>query len=102
MTSDPDLFEEHQRAVREHSSRGKSVRDGSDEHSLWAAGPKRGHNSAACRLLAGLAALRMIDLKPIFADVADRFRELLEVDRFDDVTVGAHLVGAHDVTLLGR
>ena len=50
----------------------------------------------------GLAALRMIDLEPIFPDVADRFRELLEVDRFDDVTVGAHLVSAHDVALLGR
>src|ERR1700731_2538974 len=44
----------------------------------------------------------MIDLEPIFPDVSDRFREFLEVDRFDNVTVGAHLVSAHDVALLGR
>ena len=44
--------------------------------------------------------MRMIDLEPIFPDVAYRFRELLEIDRFDDVAVGSHLIGPHHVPLL--
>jgi Ni,Fe-hydrogenase III small subunit len=47
-----------------------------------------------------LAVLRMVDHEPIFSDVADRFSELLEIDRFDDVTVGAAFIGLHDVSLL--
>src|SRR6202022_2838219 len=58
--------------------------------------------NSSSNLSKGLAAPRVINLQPIFPDIADRFRELLEVDRFDDVTVGAHLVSAHDVALLGR
>jgi hypothetical protein len=42
----------------------------------------------------------MIDHELIFPDVADCFCELLEINRFDNVTVGAHLVGPHDVPLL--
>jgi hypothetical protein len=43
----------------------------------------------------------MIDHQPIFTDFTDGFGELLEIERFDDVTVGTHLLGAHDIALLG-
>ena len=39
MTSDPDPFEEGQRAARKNiPAEGNPYRDGSEEHSLWAAG----------------------------------------------------------------
>jgi len=44
MTTDPDPFEEVERAARKNiRAEGKPYRDGSDEHSLWAAG----HESVA-------------------------------------------------------
>jgi hypothetical protein len=44
MTSDPDPFEEGQRATRKKiPAEGNPYQDGSDEHSLWAAG----HEEAA-------------------------------------------------------
>ena len=42
MTTDPDPFEEGQRAARENiPAEANPYRDGSDEHSLWAAGHER-------------------------------------------------------------
>jgi hypothetical protein len=42
MTTDPDPFEEGQRAARKNvPAEGNPYRDGSDEHSLWAAGHER-------------------------------------------------------------
>jgi hypothetical protein len=39
MTIDPDPFEEGQRAARENiPAEGNPYRDGSEQHSLWAAG----------------------------------------------------------------
>jgi hypothetical protein len=39
MTTDPDPFEEGQRAARENiPAKGNPYRDGSEQHSLWAAG----------------------------------------------------------------
>jgi hypothetical protein len=39
MTTDPDPFEEGQRAARKNiPAEGNPYNDGSDEHSLWAAG----------------------------------------------------------------
>ena len=39
MTSDPDPFEEGQRAARKNiPAEANPYRDGSEEHSLWAAG----------------------------------------------------------------
>jgi hypothetical protein len=39
MTTDPDPFEQGQQAARENiPAGGNPYRDGSDEHSLWAAG----------------------------------------------------------------
>jgi hypothetical protein len=44
MTTDPDPFEEGQRAARENiPAGGNPYRDGSEQHSLWAAG----HESVA-------------------------------------------------------
>jgi hypothetical protein len=44
MTSDPDPFEEGQRAARENiPAEGNPYQDGSKEHALWAAG----HEEAA-------------------------------------------------------
>jgi hypothetical protein len=44
MTTDPDPFEEGQRAARENiPAEGNPYRDGSEQHSLWAAG----HEEAA-------------------------------------------------------
>jgi hypothetical protein len=44
MTTDPDPFEEGQRAARENiQAGGNPYRDGSEQHSLWAAG----HESVA-------------------------------------------------------
>jgi hypothetical protein len=42
MTSDPDPFEEGQRAARKHiPAAGNPYRDGSEEYALWAAGHER-------------------------------------------------------------
>jgi len=42
MTTDPDPFEEGQRAARKNiPAEGNPYRDGSDEHALWAAGHER-------------------------------------------------------------
>jgi hypothetical protein len=39
MTTDPDPYEQGQRAAREHiPAEGNPYQDGSQEHSLWAAG----------------------------------------------------------------
>jgi hypothetical protein len=44
MTTDPDPFEEGQRAAQENiPAEGNPYRDGSEQHSLWAAG----HESVA-------------------------------------------------------
>ena len=44
MTTDPDPFEEGQRAARKNiPAEGNPYRDGSEQHSLWAAG----HESVA-------------------------------------------------------
>ena len=42
MTNDPDPFEQGQRAARENiPAEGNPYRDGSEQHSLWAAGHER-------------------------------------------------------------
>ena len=42
MTTDPDPFEEGQRAAQENiPAEGNPYRDGSEEHALWAAGYER-------------------------------------------------------------
>ena len=42
MTTDPDPFEEGQRAARENiPAEGNPYQDGSEEHALWAAGHER-------------------------------------------------------------
>ena len=50
MTTDPDPFEQGQRAARENiPAEGNPYRDGSEQHSLWAAG----HESVAGETEAG-------------------------------------------------
>ncbi|MEH2502410.1 MULTISPECIES: hypothetical protein [unclassified Bradyrhizobium] len=42
MNSDPDPFEQGQRAARQHiPAEANPYRDGSEEHALWAAGHER-------------------------------------------------------------
>jgi hypothetical protein len=50
MTTDPDPFEQGQRAAREKiPAEGNPYQDGSQEHALWAAG----HEEAAGEIEAG-------------------------------------------------
>ena len=54
MTTDPDPFEEGQRAAQENiPAEGNPYRDGSEEHALWAAGHERVAGAAERNLNAG-------------------------------------------------
>src|SRR5438270_6138666 len=56
----------------------------------------------ALKAAPGLGILGVIDHEPVFSDISHRLGELLEIDRLDDIAVHSHLVGPHDVPLLGR
>jgi hypothetical protein len=50
MTTDPDPFEQGQRAAQQNvPAEGNPYRDGSEEHALWAAGHERVAGEAEAR-----------------------------------------------------
>ncbi len=54
MTPDPDPFEEGQRAARKNiPAEGNPYRDGSEQHSLWAAGHEEAAGEAEAERIRG-------------------------------------------------
>ena len=77
MMSDPDPFEEGQRAARKNiPAEGNPYRDGSEEHSLWAAGHEsvagEGRRIASHRAARPAGSSRCAPMRPMTACLTSR------------------------------